>query len=146
MMQTYRLIPCSGNINRKPWSIRKIKFPKAIILFLMLLFNSFFYSSVVANSIRIFTLSADQWARPRAGEVIQQLEPVRLAVSYWESGTDATILLSHSVADSGEIWAAELRDWLVSLGVPSDFILISPGLQEDDELQILVGNRQELMN
>ncbi|MBT3204602.1 MAG: hypothetical protein HOM14_20790 [Gammaproteobacteria bacterium] len=121
-------------------------FFKPAMLALILLINGLVFSSAWANSIRIFTLSADQWARPRAGEVIPQFEPVKLAMAYWESGTDASILLSHAGEDSGEIWASELKDWLISLGVPSDFILISSGLQGSDEMRILVGSRQELMN
>jgi len=118
---------------------------KPAMLSLILLSNGLLFNSARANSIRIFSLSADQWARPRAGEVIPQLEPVKLAMAYWESGTDASILLTHSGKDSGEIWASELKDWLVSLGVPSDFILISSGLLESDEIRILVGSRQELI-
>ena len=72
------------------------------------------------------------------------MEPLRLAVAYWETGTDAAILLSYPGEDSGELWASELRDWLISLGVPSDYILLSPGLQAEDEIQILVGSRHEL--
>ena len=98
-----------------------------------------------ANSVRIFSLSADVWARPRAGDVLPNMEPVRLAVAYWETGTDAAILLSYPGEDSGEIWAAELKDWLVSLGIPSDYILLSPGLQAEDEIHILVGHREELI-
>lgn len=98
----------------------------------------------LANSVRIYNLSADAWARPRAGQVIPDMEPVRLAVAYWETGTDAAIMLSYPGEDSGELWASELRDWLISLGVPSDYILLSPGLQAEDEIQILVGDREEL--
>lgn len=97
-----------------------------------------------ANSVRIYTLSADQWARPRAGEVIPQLEPVRLSVAYWETLSNAAILLSYPGEDSGELWVTELRDWLISLGLPSDVILLSPGLQAEDQIQIMVGHRQEL--
>ena len=119
---------------------------KSVMLSLILLSSGFISSSVMAaSSIRIFSLSAEQWARPRAGEVIPQLEPVKLAISYWESGTDAAILLNYAGEDSGEIWAAELKDWLISLGVPSDFILLSSRLQADDEIRILVGSRQELI-
>ncbi len=105
----------------------------------------FFSAALQANSVRIFSLSADAWARPRAGEVLPGMEPVRLAVSYWETGTDAAILLSYPGDDSGELWAAELKDWLISLGIPSDYIILSPGLQAEDELRLLVGNRQELI-
>jgi hypothetical protein len=72
------------------------------------------------------------------------MEPVRLAVSYWESLDDAAMLLSYPGEDSGELWAAELKDWLISLGVPSDYIYLSPGLQSGGELRILVGHPQEM--
>jgi len=115
------------------------------LVILMVSFSLQLDTAWAANSIRIFSLSADQWARPRMGGNIPQLESVKLAVAYWESGTEGAILLSHPGEDSGEIWAAELKDWLVSLGVPSDFILLSPGMQAEDEIRILVGSRQELL-
>jgi hypothetical protein len=46
--------------------------------------------------------------------------------------------------DSGELWAAELRDWLISLGVPSDYIRLVAGTQAADEIRLLVGDRNEL--
>ena len=98
-----------------------------------------------ANSIRNFNLTAELWARPRSGAVIPQMEPLKLAVSYWATGSDAMIMLSYPGEDSGEIWAAELKDWLISLGIPSEFILLSPGFQVEDEIRILVGSRQELL-
>jgi hypothetical protein len=97
-----------------------------------------------ANSVRIFNLSADNWARPRTGAVLPQMEPLRLAVSYWDSLDDAGLMLSYPGEDSGELWAAELKDWLVSLGIPSDVIYLSPGLQSSSEIRILVGPTQEL--
>ncbi len=111
-----------------------------------ILLSGLLLSSVAlnANTVRIFSLSADAWARPRSGQMLPQLEAVRQAVSYWETGTDAAIMLSYPGEDSGEIWAAELRDWLVSLGIPSDSIVLAPGFQAEDQINILVGSRQEL--
>jgi len=97
-----------------------------------------------ANTIRIFTLSADEWARPRTGAVIPQLAAVRSAVSYWERGSNKAVIIRYPGEDTGELWAAELRDWLISLGVPSDYILLSSGTQEADEIKLEVGNRDEL--
>ncbi|MEM7561990.1 MAG: hypothetical protein AAF353_02950 [Pseudomonadota bacterium] len=97
-----------------------------------------------ANSLRIFSLSADEWARPRSGEVIPELVSIRAAVSYWDKGIDALILIRYPGEDSGELWAAELRDWLISLGVPADFIELASGTQEADEIKLIVGNRDEL--
>jgi len=101
--------------------------------------------TVQANSIRIFTLSADEWERPRSGQIIPQFESLNAAVRYWDKGIDASILISYPGGDSGEIWASELRSWLVSLGIPADYILMLAGSQEVDEIKILVGNRQELL-
>ncbi len=97
-----------------------------------------------ANTVRIFNLNAENWARPRSGEVLPLMEPVRLAVSYWDSLDNAAIVLSYPGEDSGELWAAELKDWLISLGIPSDYIYLSPGLQISGEIRILVGHTEEL--
>lgn len=97
-----------------------------------------------ANSTRIFTLTADAWARPRSGEMIPELGPVRAAVSYWGRGSDAILVIRHPGEDSGELWGVELRDWLISLGVPSNYIRLAPGTQSADEINIVVGDRDEL--
>ena len=97
-----------------------------------------------ANSSRIFILSADEWARPRSGEVIIEFESVRAAISYWDKVDNSIILLRYPGEDSGELWAAELRDWLISLGVPSDSIRLVPGTQAADEIRLIVGDRDEL--
>ena len=100
--------------------------------------------SVSASSARIFVLSADDWAQPRAGEVIVEFDAVRAAINYWDKSADAIILLRYPGEDIGELWAAELRDWLISLGVPSDFIRLVPGTQAADEIRLVVGDRDEL--
>jgi hypothetical protein len=104
----------------------------------------FMAGHAAANSIRIYTLSADEWARPRTGAVIPQLAAVRSAVSYWGKGGDKVMIIRYPGEDTGEFWAAELRDWLISLGVPSDYILLSSGAQAADEIKLEVGNRDEL--
>ena len=97
-----------------------------------------------ANTARIFVLSAEEWARPRSGEVIAEVEALRAAVSYWDKVENGMITVQYPGEDSGELWAAELRDWLISLGVPSDYILMVAGTQAADEIRLLVGNRDEL--
>jgi hypothetical protein len=101
-------------------------------------------SAVSANSIRIFTLSADEWAQPRSGSVLAEFSAVRSAVNYWAKGSDASMIIRYPGEDTGELWAAELRDWLISLGVPADYIELVPGSQQADEIKLVVGNRNEL--
>jgi hypothetical protein len=112
-------------------------------LFLLLLLFSLSLP-LAANSLRIFTLSADEWARPRAGEVIPEFDALRAAVSYWDKGTNYAVLIRYPGEDSGEIWASELRDWFISLGIPSDYLLLVSGSRDAEEVTIIVGNRTEL--
>lgn len=97
-----------------------------------------------ASSMRIFTVSADEWARPRTGVVIAEFGALRAAMSYWEKGSDAVISIRYPGEDSGEIWASELRDWFISLGVPSDYIILVSGSQAPDEIKLIVGNREDI--
>lgn len=119
---------------------RELKLTSSICLVGLLLFTGY----ATANSVRIFTVSADEWARPRTGVVIPELGAIRAAVSYWGKGTGKVMVIRHPGEDSGQLWAAELHDWLISLGVPSDYILLLPGTQAADEIRLEVGNRDEL--
>ena len=103
-----------------------------------------FASAASAATARIFVLSAEDWARPRNGEVIVEFNAVRAAVTYWDRTDNAVILVRYPGEDSGELWAAELRDWLITLGVPSDYIRLVAGTQEADEIRLVVGDRDEL--
>ena len=102
------------------------------------------FASAEASTVRIFTLSADEWARPRSGAVIPELEAVRAAVRYWEQVSPGLIVIRHPGEDTGEFWAAELRDWLIALGVAADYIRLRAGNQDADEIDLLVGGRDEL--
>ncbi len=97
-----------------------------------------------ANTLRIFTLSADEWAQPRSGLAIIQFSAVRSAINYWEKGINSAILIRYPGGDSGEIWATELRDWMISLGIPSDYLQLVSGSQAADKIKLIVGQRDEL--
>ena len=120
------------------------RFTKELISSLLLVGMLLGSSPLSANSIRIFTLSADEWAQPRSGSVLAEFSSVRSAVNYWAKGSDAAIIIRYPGEDSGELWAAELRDWLISLGVPADYINLVSGSQQADEIKLVVGNRNEL--
>ncbi len=99
--------------------------------------------SVQANSLRIFSVNADEWSRPRNGAVIAEFDSIRAAMNYWEKAADNRILIRYPGEDSGEIWATELRDWLVSLGIPADYIELVSGSQSADEIRLIVGKRSD---
>jgi hypothetical protein len=86
-----------------------------------------------------FTLSAEQWALPRSGSALIRLAPIRDAMAAWLPTPDAHIVIQDSGSDAANLWAGELQDWLVALGVPADHIdkRVSAD-QADDALTLLV--------
>ncbi len=99
---------------------------------------------VQAQTARIFSLSADEWAQPRSGQVVASFSSVRNATEYWQKMLNAVILIRYPGEDSGELWASELKDWLVSLGIPNDYIYMRSGLDTLDEIEIVVAKKDEL--
>ena len=86
-----------------------------------------------------FSISSDQWALPRSGAALVQLPPLRAAVQDWIAHPGARIVLVHAGSDLGNLWAGELQDWLVALGVPSDHVDKKVSAEQgEDSLTLLV--------
>ncbi len=69
-----------------------------------------------------FSISADQWALPRSGTALLHLAPFSAAVQDWVAHPGARIVVVHAGSDQANLWAGELSDWLVALGVPAEDI------------------------
>ena len=69
-----------------------------------------------------YAISADQWALPRSGTALLQLAPFSGAVRDWLAHPGARIVIVHAGSDQANLWAGELSDWLVALGVPAEEI------------------------
>jgi hypothetical protein len=88
---------------------------------------------------RQFTLSADDWARPRDGETITGFQTLRDLVVVWSAnGGEDMIEVRYPGGDEGDLWARELADWLVALGVPSSSIQLMPGNARADQISLLI--------
>mgnify|MGYP006423083759 CR=1 FL=1 len=74
-----------------------------------------------------WTLEAADWARPRDGAALTAMQPLPRVVAAWGRTPDARLIVRYAGGEAGEIWAAELTDWLVALGVPGDAIVTVPG-------------------
>lgn len=107
-------------------------------LFLAAVLSLLASAAARADSDR-FSISADQWALPRSGKALVQLPPLRAAVQDWVAHPGARIVLVHAGSDVGNLWAGELQDWLVALGVPSDRIEKKVSAEQgEDSLTLLV--------
>ena len=92
----------------------------------------------VPLSASAYELEADTWARPRSAQAVLAMQPVRAAVDEWLRTPTQLIEIHYPGGETGMLWAEELRDWLVSLGIPLSRLRTSPGSAAADRLQILI--------
>jgi hypothetical protein len=98
--------------------------PRLVILCLLLV-----PFPLAAESV---TIAADQWARPRNGEMIAGLGQLRKVIEAFDAQPDRQIVIHYANGESATLWAEELRSWLVSLGIPSSRITLAASLGKND--------------
>lgn len=86
-------------------------------------------------------LLADDWARPRTGDRVAAMPAVRAAVSEWLEDPRTTILVVHPGGEAGSLWGAEVRDWLVALGIEPARVVLRPGGPRDDAILLRFDER-----
>lgn len=85
-----------------------------------------------------WTLTAEEWLRPRDAQRVLSFDALAAAVRAWDQEPDAAITIHYPGGDEGLLWASQLRDWLVALGVPSSAIVTAPGNARPDALSVTV--------
>lgn len=83
---------------------------------------------------RIGRLGAESWAVPRTGQRIVGMPVVAETVQRWSRDPERRLLIKHRGGEEGSLWAAELADWLIALGVPGSAIEVRPADVPPDEL------------
>ena len=84
-------------------------------------------------------VDAEFWATPRSGETVVAEPAVRAAVDTLLFREESSrLVIRHPGGETGQLWAQELRGWLVALGIPSARIQTEPGGVDDDQLQLTV--------
>lgn len=83
-------------------------------------------------------LHAEQWELARSGETILSLPALKQVVGAWLSDKQKVIEIQYPGGEDGEFWVQELTDWLVSLGIPSDNMVTTPGSGADDVIKFKI--------
>lgn len=116
------------NMIHKTFSSIKWLFSRTGYLSYLLMVNLMWAGSVHAQSWQI---SAETWASPRSAIRLVDIKPLSEAVRVMNELPDATLLVAFPAGETGTLWASELRDWMVALGVPSARILLKENPRND---------------
>jgi hypothetical protein len=94
--------------------------------------------SVQAQEAPVYVLTASDWNVPRTTEAILHMPALQHTLQDYDKHPNAKIQIHYPGGDEGTLWAAELRSWLVSLGVASKHIELLPGSRKDGQLELQV--------
>ena len=111
-----------------------IKSMRGISLFL---FTALIFINAYADGSGV-KLRFETWDVPRHGEVLLKVPELATIVEQWSESQGHRIELRYPGGEEGELWVEELADWLVSLGIPSRVIQLSPGSDAEDVINIVL--------
>lgn len=96
--------------------------------------------SAGASSVDVtgWKLHAEQWELARSGETILSLPVLKQVMGVWLADRQKMIEIQYPGGEDGEFWVQELTDWLVSLGIPSDNMVTTPGSGADDVIKFKI--------
>lgn len=89
-------------------------------------------------------LTREQWSVPRNPESVVAMPALSRAMQDFQATANARLRVHHPGGDRGHLWAAELRAWLITLGVPSTDLEMSAGSANMDviELEVVSGGNK----
>lgn len=89
---------------------------------------------------RGWKLAEEQWDLVKHGEQLLKMPLMHEVVEAWSrrQGQGQVIELRYPGGEEGELWVVELMDWLISLGISSQYLLAVPGSGEADVIMIKI--------
>ena len=110
---------------------------RLLLVFMMLL------SPVLLVAADTWSVTAEEWARPRTADSLLEMQAVAHAVQGLDADALSILLIRYPGGEEGALWASELRDWLISLGIPSTRIEVYPGQSNKTTITLGLRNRKE---
>lgn len=102
----------------------------------ILLFWLMFFAPLVSADSEPVQLRAETWELSRHGEKLIKNAELSALVQAWSTQVDARLEIRYPGGEEGELWSEELKNWLVSLGIPSAAMQSLPGSEAADIINI----------
>ena len=80
----------------------------------------------------------EDWPDRRTTKTVLSLPPVKQLLELFVEDPRQRVTVRYPGGDKGNAWAQELREWLVALGIPSNYIVLEPGSGGQDRLLLLL--------
>lgn len=112
---------------------------KAFLIVCLMLFGGPLLAVETAHQ-----LTREQWSVPHTAGSVVSMPALSRAMQDFQATADARMRIHHPGGNSGAVWAAELRGWLITLGVPSTDLEMVAGSANIDliELEVVSGGNK----
>ncbi len=117
---------------RMPWVIRNMTL---LVLMSSLLLLSGVHADTNEAGNQELKLTEEQWDLVKQGDQLLNMPLLQQVVNAWSSSPlwrERGIELRYPGGEEGELWVEELKDSLISLGIPSEYLFVVPGSGEAD--------------
>lgn len=91
-----------------------------------------------AASTPQWTLTQAQWSGVTTAAQVVGLKPVHAAMAAFDAAPGSRLVVIHNGGEDGLFWAANLKGWLVALGVPSSRIVDRIAAISPDKIRLQV--------
>lgn len=101
-----------------------------------------FAVSLPVQASEAVTVSTEQWARVRrAGDVVA-IPGLAPRLANWNETGKQVITIGYEGGETGQVWAEQLRNWLVAMGIPQDSIRFEGGASSPGTIKMTFGDRK----
>ena len=112
---------------------------KALFLVLLsCLFNTQVIAEPQESKHRQWMLMEEQWDLVKQGEQLLTMPMMQQVVVAWSLQQGQAIELRYPGGEEGELWVEELKDWLISLAIPSKYLFSVAGSGKADVIIIKI--------
>lgn len=88
----------------------------------------------------VIKLSSKTWGNPQNTKEILHIRPLTSIMRKLTHRPAAKLSVLYHGDDKGTKWASDFRSWLISLGLKSERIILSPDNYTEDTLELKIKN------
>ena len=80
----------------------------------------------------------EKWPDRPTTKTVLSILPIKNLLKLFVENSRYQVIIRYPGGDKGNAWALELREWLIALGIPSNYIVLEPGSGGQDRLLLLL--------
>ncbi len=113
------------------------------LIFVLLLYFSgdipnLFAGQGIPETLLEQPILGESWPDRRTTKTVLSILPIKKLLALFVENSNHQVTIRYPGGDKGNAWALELREWLVALGIPSNYIVLEPGSGGQDHLLLLL--------